>query len=367
MGRRYPHLWLEVIAFKNLWLAFKKAARGKRSRPAAAGFEFNLEQNLVALSEELRQGLYWPGEYASFYIHDPKRRLISAAPFRDRVVHHALCNVLEPIFERKFIFDSYANRLGKGTHRALDRCTQFLRRFDYVLPMDVRQFFPSIDHRILEGILAKSIGDERMLELCHKILVSGQGILKDEYEMIYFPGDDLFAALRPRGLPIGNLTSQFWANVYLNGLDHFIKRYLKCQGYIRYVDDMLLFSDNKANLHAWREAVIEQMIALRLTVHENCAQPRPCSSGVPYLGFQVFRDHRRLKRRKVISARRSLKALAQQYHQGQVSLQRAQASIVAWINHASYGNTWGLRQAILDEIRLIAPGGELDRAAIPNF
>ena len=123
-------------------MAYRKAARGKRGKPAAAGFEFRLEENLLALQEELRSGCYQPGPYVSFPIHDPKRRLISAAPFRDRVVHHALVNVIEPLFERRFIHDTYANRKGKGTHRALDRCTQYLRRYAYVLPIDVRQFFP---------------------------------------------------------------------------------------------------------------------------------------------------------------------------------------------------------------------------------
>ena len=232
-----PTLWDRLTSFSNLCLAYKKAARGKRGKAAVAAFEFDLETNLFDLQAELKSGHYQPGAYTSFLIHDPKRRLISAAPFRDRVVHHALCNLIEPLFERQFIFDTYANRVGKGTHRALDRATQYLRRFRYVLPLDICQFFPAIDHAILFARLSRTLHDPRVLDLCQRILRSGQDVLVAEYQMTYFPGDDLFAAHRPRGLPIGNLTSQFWANVYLNDLDHFIKRHLRVPGYVRYVDD----------------------------------------------------------------------------------------------------------------------------------
>ena len=189
---------------------------------------------------------YRPGPYASFNIHEPKRRLISAAPFRDRVVHHALCNVIEPAFERSFIDHSYANRVGKGTHRALDACQAFARRYRYVLPCDVRQFFPSVDHSILERALNRRIQDGGIRWLIRLILDSGVGVLSEEYEMVYFPGDNpstvlrpgsgcssgqgLLAANRPRGLPIGNLTSQFWANCYLNTFDHFVGKELRCSG-----------------------------------------------------------------------------------------------------------------------------------------
>jgi retron-type reverse transcriptase len=140
-----------------------------------------------------------PRPYTSFYIHEPKRRLISAAPFRDRVVHHALCNLIEPVFERTFIADSFANRVGKGTHRALERVQKLARRFPYVLQCDIRQFFPSIDHAILRDILAGKIGDSGILWLIDRILESGIGVLKAEYEMVYFSGDDLFAVNRARG------------------------------------------------------------------------------------------------------------------------------------------------------------------------
>nr|MBA3534370.1 RNA-dependent DNA polymerase [Ardenticatenales bacterium] len=327
--------------------AFQKAARGKRGKVTVATFEYDLEQNLFALQQELQTGSYHPGPYSNFYIHDPKRRLISAAPFRDRVVHHALVNIMDPIWERRFIFDSYANRVGKGTHRALDRCTHFMRRFQYVLPLDVRQFFPSIDHELLLITLRRVLADKSAMSLAALILKSGEGVFQEEYEMVFFPSDGPEAHQRPRGLPIGNMTSQFWANVYLNELDHFIKRALGCRGYLRYVDDLLLFADDKATLHHWRAEVLDYLASLRLTAHESRAQVRPTHTGVPFLGFQVFPDHRRLKRRNVVKAGRRLKALRRTYTTGEIELPQVRASIHSWIAHVAHGDTWGLRRALL--------------------
>jgi RNA-directed DNA polymerase len=355
MGKRYHHLWPQLVSFTNLWAAFKKGAKGKRSKSAVADFEYHLEANLLQLRTELRTGSYQPGAYQSFTVHDPKKRLISAAPFRDRVVHHALVNRLQPIYERKFIHDTYANRVGKGTHRALDRCTQYLRRFRFVLPMDVQQYFPAIDHAILLATLRQTIADDHVLNLCAQIIASGAKVHKRTSSPIYFPGDDLFAATRPRSLPIGNMTSQFWANVYLNGLDHFIKRQLKCPGYIRYVDDMLLFADTKAELHHWRAEVIQYMAGLRLTIHTNRAQPRPTKIGIPFLGFQVFPNHRRLKRRNALQARRRLKTRIDQYQQGEIDLAGLDASVQSWANHASHGDTWRLRKALFTDLRIPPP------------
>jgi retron-type reverse transcriptase len=338
-----------VCDWDNLYLAYRKARKGKRGRPPAATFEFNLEANLVYLRGELAAKTYTPGEYHSFYIHEPKRRLISAAPFRDRVVHHALCNVIEPIFERGFIYDSYANRVGKGTHRALDRAQQFARRFRYVLQCDVRQFFPSIDHAILRDILAHKIADEDVLWLIDLILESGVGVLAEEYEVQWFPGDDLLAAHRPRGLPIGNLTSQFWANCYLNSFDHFVKRVLHCAGYLRFVDDFLLFANDKQTLWAWRQAIVDRLADRRLTIHPG-AHPRPVTEGIPFLGFVVFPTHRRLRRRKVIHYRQRLKAMLRAYSSGALPADQVAASILGWINHARYGDTWGLRHAVLKSV-----------------
>jgi retron-type reverse transcriptase len=349
MPKTFRHLYPQVWDWDNLLLAYRKARKGKRARMPAATFEFHRESNLIALQEELGQKCYQPGAYHSFYIHEPKLRLISAAPFRDRVVHHALCNVIEPIFERRFIHDSYANRKGKGTHKALDRAQQLARHYRYALPCDVRQFFPAIDHAVLRGILGRVIACRDTMALIGKILASGEGVLAEAYDMVYFPGDNLLAAARPRGLPIGNLTSQFWANVYLNELDQFVKRQLKVQGYVRYVDDMLFFADDKRTLWRWRAAVIGFLSTLRLTIHESRAQPRPVTEGLPFLGFIVFPDHRRLKQRKGVLFQRRLKRRIEAYQRGAITLEQLQASVQGWVNHVRYGDTWGLREAILSQ------------------
>ena len=310
-----------------------------------------MEENLLALQAELRAGAYRPGPYTSFHIHEPKRRLISAAPFRDRVVHHALCQIIEPAFERSFIADSFANRVGKGTHRALDRLQHFSRRFRFALACDIRQFFPSIDHEILFDTLARKIADPQVLRLCGLILASGRGVLSGEYDMAWFRGDDLFAALRPRGLPIGNLTSQFWANCYLNPFDHFIKRELRCPGYARYVDDFVLFADHKRVLWEWKAAMVERLAQRRLTLHPG-AHPQPVTEGLPFLGFTVYPHRRRLKRRKGIHFTRKLRMLLAQCEAGKIPVSEVTASVRSWVSHASHGNTVGLRKAILGGVRL---------------
>jgi retron-type reverse transcriptase len=339
----------EIASWENLLLAFRRASRGKRGRPEVAAFEYRLEDNLVMLGRELRERRYQPENYSSFYIHDPKRRLISAAPFRDRVVHHALCNLIEPIFERGFVTDSYANRVGKGTHRALDRAQQYARQYRYCLQVDVRQFFPSIDHAILRAILERKLQDSGVLWLIDRILASGVGVLAEEYRMVYFSGDDLFAINRPRGLPIGNLTSQFWGNVYLDPLDHFIKRELRCPGYVRYVDDVLLFDDSKTRLRHWQPELEQRLTTLRLTVHCG-AHPRPVEEGIPFLGFIVFPHRRRLKRRKGVQFQRKLRSLIKAWEAGMMSTDTLAAGISGWVNHVRYGNTVGLKKTVLSRV-----------------
>lgn len=342
--KTHRHLYARIVDFDNLHRAFKNAARGKRGHADVAAFEFNLEENLVQLQDELVAQTYRPGAYHNFWIYDPKPRLISAVPFRDRVVHHALCQIIEPLFERRFIFDSYANRKGKGTHAALDRAQLFARRYPYVLQMDLEHFFPTMDHTILRAQLARVIADSQTLALAGLILDSGAGIHAEPPR--YFPDDDLFAGLRARGLPIGNLTSQFWANVYLNPLDHFIKRALKCHGYVRYVDDLLLFGADKAALHAYRRAIIDFAATLRQKFHEERAAVFPTGTGIPFLGWRVYPDHRRLKRRNGIKFQRRFARLIKEYVSGQITLERLSASVNGWIAHVVHGDTWGLRCAL---------------------
>ncbi len=334
--------------WENLRLAYQNASRGKRGRGATAEFESLLADNLLELEQELREQTYQPGAYTSFYIHEPKKRLISAAPFRDRVVHHDLCSVTVPYFEKLFIADSYANRVNKGTHRAIDRCQQFARKCKYVLQCDITQFFPSIDHEILRGILKRMLPDESVFWLIDSILAGGREVLAEEYEMVYFNGDDLFAIKRPRGLPIGNLTSQWWANCYLNPFDHFIRRELGCTAYLRYVDDFLLFGDDKKQLMQWRHAIVARLGRFRLTLHSGSAYPRPCTEGIPFLGFMIFPDYRRLKQRKGFAYRRKLRHLLHTADERTV-----RASLQGWINHVRYADTFRMRQSMLKEFELL--------------
>jgi len=341
-----------VYDFENLYLAWRKARKGKRGREGPAAFERGQEDELLALQRELQEFTYTPGPYHSFYIHDPKQRLISAAPFRDRVVHHALVRVIAPVWESRFIHDTYANRVGKGTYLAIDRAQEYLRKYRFFLPCDLRQYFPSIDHELLRGEFARRIRDENVLWLCDQILASGVGVLADEYEMAWFPGDDLLAASRPRGLPIGNLTSQFWANVYLNDFDHFVKRELGCPAYLRYVDDFVLFSDDPAQLKDWRKAIIEKLAGLRLVLHEERARSFASASGLPFLGFRLYPNHRLLKYRKKAHFRRKLKYQLQEYRRGRLERARLDAGIKGWIEHVRYADTWRLRRSVLKSVTL---------------
>ena len=339
-------LWEQLTSFDNLWHAASDARRGKRFKGEAARFHHDIGASLVALRDDLLGGRYCPGAYRTFTIYEPVKRFISAAPYRDRVVHHALCRTIEPLFERSFIFDSYANRKGKGTHRALDRCTEYCRRFKYVFQGDVKLFFPSIDHEILLHRLAKRIFDSRVMGLARAIVEHSN---PQPPSIAYFPGDDLFTPYeRRRGLPIGNLTSQFWANVYLDPLDHHFRDQLGVPGYIRYVDDFLVFSNDKAMLAVLREEADAKLAELRLRLHERKQRIFPVAEGVPFLGFRVYPHDRKLLPASVKRARRRLVRMAEEYERGATSMDKVRRSVCAWIAHAAHGNTEGLRRCLLE-------------------
>jgi len=340
----------KFCSFINLYNAYRKARKGKRSKASVAAFEYNQEEELIALRDELRAGMWQPGAYSNFYIHEPKKRLISAAPFRDRVVHHALCNLLEPDWERRFIFDTYANRKYKGTHKAILRANEFAKKFKYVLQCDIEQFFPSIDHAILFDKIAAHLEDERLRKVVRSILESGIGVQTEQYEMKWFEKDDLFSFLRPRGLPIGNLTSQFWGNVYLSSFDHFVKRELRAEGYLRYVDDFLLFSNDKEVLQDWKDRIKIRMSKLRLTLHEP--QIYPVDTGIPFLGFRIFPTHRRLKKKRGIAFQRRFRRLHQQWQVRAIERSKLDDSARSWSAHAAWGDTYGLRKSVLGRFLL---------------
>ncbi|MBU0498712.1 MAG: Retron-type reverse transcriptase [Gammaproteobacteria bacterium] len=218
--KRIGSLWPQVIAFDNLLSAYRKARRGKRDRPEVARFAFGPERELLSLQEELLSGAYRPGDYRLFTLYERKPRLIAAAPFRDRVVHHAVMNGIEPPIDRRFIFDCWACRRGKGVHGAVRRYQTWARRYPYVLKTDIRAYFPSIDHALLKERLRRYLKDREVLGLLDRIIDRGPEVAGPDF---FFPGDDLLTPLeRRRGIPIGNLTSQFFANLYLDGFDHLI-------------------------------------------------------------------------------------------------------------------------------------------------
>ena len=324
---------------------------GKRGKSAAATFEFDIADRLLDLQAELDNGDYQPGAYQHFVIHEPKRRLISAAPFRDRVVHHALCNVIEPLFEVRFYKYSYANRKGKGTHRAIDQLQTFAHHYRYVLRLDIVQHFPSLDHTVLKHTLNQVVIDPHVQQLITVILGSGADKLAKINNSVSPTTDSLLSPSSfSHGLPIGNLTSQFWSNCYLNSLDWFIVRELGCSAYLRYVDDFALFANSKRTLWQWREKIISHLANLQLTLHENSAQVSQTSDGIPWLGFIVYPTHRKLKRRNVVHFHKRLKRNIDLYQQGNITFAELDSSVQGWINHVRYGDTWNLGDKVLGRI-----------------
>lgn len=345
--KTYTHLYEKICAFENLLRAAKKAQKGKRFQENVGRFNVNLENELILLRNELLEQSYWPGDYRTFLIYEPKERMISAAPYRDRVVHHALCNIIAPLFERTFIFDSYANRVGKGTHRAILRYQEFCRKNAIALKCDIKKYFPSIDHELLKAEIRRVIACPKTLWLIDRII---DGSNAQEPVLSYFPGDDLLTpATRRKGLPIGNLTSQFFANVYLNRFDHFVKEVLRCPFYLRYVDDSVALDKDKVRLWEMKAGMTEYLAGLRLQLHEHKCQIRLTEQGIKFLGFRVFPDYRLLPRAGVLRARRRLRRLQAGYAEGELSWEEVKRSLHGWQGHAGFGDTYRLRQKLFAE------------------
>ncbi len=358
--KKFGKLYDKIYTFPNLLAAWYKARKGKRKTPAVAAFEANLEWELLRLSEELSAKTYRPGSYTTFKIYDPKERLISAAPFRDRVVHHALCNIIEPFFEKIFIYDSYANRKGKGTHRAIERYQYYARRYEYVLKCDIRKFFPSIDLQILKEEIRRKISCTGTLWLIDAIIDNSN---PQENHIIWFPGDDLFTPQeRRKGLPIGNLTSQFWANVYMNRFDHFVKEQLGVPGYIRYVDDFVLFSNNKDQLWQWKENVMQYLATLRLILHANKTHIHQVKKGVPFLGFHIFPHYRIVRKQNTKRHFRYIRKKTDQMQKGEISPDDLEASLNSWLGHVRFGQSERLEYRLFWYVR----NQELELLIHPN-
>lgn len=344
---RLGGLWPQVVNFQNLFGAYRKARMGKRGRSAVAVFGLDLERELLSLQRELQDGNYRPGAYRLFTIYERKPRIIAAAPFRDRVVHHAIMNVIEPPLDRTFIADSFACRQGKGVPSAVDRYQAWSQTYRYALKMDVRQYFPSIDHDLLKEKLRRRINDPYVLDLLDRII---DGSPRGDFEPFYFPGDDLFTPFERRaGIPIGNLTSQFFANLYLDDVDHYAKQVLRVRPYLRYVDDMVVLDHDKARLADIRAAVRERLAVDRLRLHPNKAQVTRTGDGLNLLGYLVFPDRRRLRNDNGHRFARRFRRMAQLYRDGRLGWAKVDASVQSWIGHATHADTEGLRRAIFSQ------------------
>ena len=346
MAKTYKHLFEQVYDFEALHAAYLRARAGKRDRIEVQRFEQDLEGNLIQLQNELIWGEYRTGAYRSFTIFEPKQRLVSALPFRDRVVQHALVAVLEPIWERRFIADSYACRPGRGTHRGADRAQAMLRQVQrehgqaYVLKADIAAYFRSIDHGILKRLVRRRVACRRTLALFDAIIDSACSLHPDT------PGV---------GLPIGNLTSQLAANIYLHELDEFVKHGLRERHYARYMDDFIVVHHDKQHLHRVRER-IEAFLARHLRLHTNRkTQVFPVHGwrgrALDFLGYRIWPTHRRLRRSSVTRITRTLKRLQQLYAARQVSLERISQSVGSWLAHAEHANARGLVRAVLGRFR----------------
>lgn len=345
--KRLGDLWPRLVSFENQLGAYRKARLGKRERPAVAEFGLDLERELLTLQRELQDGTYRPGGYRLFTIYERKPRIIAAAPFRDRVVHHAVMNLIEPPLDQTFIADSYACRHGKGVHAAVDRYQAWAQAYRYVLKMDVRQYFPSIDHGLLKEKLRRRIRDLRVLDLLDRII---DGAPRGDSEPCYFPGDNLFTPFERRaGIPIGNLTSQFFANLYLDDLDHDIKQVLRVRPYLRYVDDMVVLDNDKARLADIRAAVRERLAADRLRLHPRKAHVTRAADGLNLLGYVVYPNRRRLRNDNGHRFARRLRAMAKAYRTGRLDRDKVLASTQSWIGHAQHADTEGLRRVIFSQ------------------
>ncbi len=274
--KTHKNLFAKVYSFQNLLLAYKKAQRGTKKTAETTDFFFNLEPKLIELSESIKSGSYQPAPYSYFTIYEPKQRVISVAPFVDRVVHHAIVNILEPIYEKIFINHSYATRKNKGTIKAVYKAQEYLAKNKWFLKNDIKKYFANINQQILVEIISKKISDKKMLFLISKIISNG--------------------GVNSIGLPIGNLTSQFFANVYLNELDYFVKHTLQCKYYIRYMDDFVIFNNNKEIL---KDALLKLenfiLYKLNLSLKEKAIILNQQLNGLSFLGTRIFPSTIRIK------------------------------------------------------------------------
>ena len=355
MPKTYSQLYEQIISFENLYLAYCEARRGRRYRGDVLRFHQNHEETLLNLHKELKAKTWQPGPYREFLCTtEVKRRVIHAPAFIDRVVHHALANVTRPLFEKKYIFDSYATINGKGTHKAVFRVQEFMRRAGanwdtvYVLQCDISKYYPSMDHDVLMEQIKRTIRDKDALWLWRQVIAGFN--------------DDT-----GRGLPIGALTSQIAANIYLNVLDHFVKECMQVKYYVRYMDDFVLLGPSKEYLWdalADIKWLLEGHLKLKLNPKTKIY---PASRGVDFAGYRTFTTHMLPRKRNIKAAKKRFQNLSKLYSKGMVSMDRAKASVMSFLGYVKHCQARRTTLSTLSRLTLTKKGGLLNGKNSPDI
>lgn len=341
------------FSYQNVYRCYLECRKNKRTSESALNFELRAEENILRLSSELRNRTYRPSRSILFAARKPKLREIFAADFRDRIVHHILIDQLEKIWEPVFIHDSYACREGKGTHAGVERLQSFLRKITtngkrraYFLQLDIKDFFTSINKEILFKLLKRKIQDPEILWLTELLLfwdcTSSYLRCGDPDLLKYVPSNkSLFGKANERGLPIGNLTSQFFANVYLNQLDQFVKHTLKAKYYLRYVDDFVILSLDRAELSTFLEKIDAFIPSLKLTLHPRRRKLLPVSNGIDFLGYIVRHNYILVRRRVISNLKEKIKSFRRQRIR---NITQFQNTLASYLGHFKLANTFRLRR-----------------------
>lgn len=347
--KTYKNIFEKAISLENLDDAYWKARKGKYMNPVVQEFHRHWRLHLIILHNELKNKTYVPQPMKTFILRDPKTRKISVSAFRDRVVHHALVNVLQPIFEPSFIYDSFASRKGKGNLEAVKRFEMFKRKVSrnnarscVVLKADIRQYFDTVDHEVLIAIIQRKILDERLLWLVRRILCNYS------------------SKKQGKGMPLGNWTSQFFANVYLNELDQFVKHQLKAKYYIRYVDDFVILHVSKEKLIRYRNEVACFLSKLKLELHPSKCTIKGIKQGIHFLGFRIFARHKLLKKTNIRKFWHNLASVLYFYRLKLIEYGTMNNSINGWFGYALHANTHSLRRKMLESLskKLTSPFSE---------
>lgn len=334
----YKDIFDCIIAPEHLFLSWDEFKKGKRNRRDVQEFEWKLEENICALHRDLRDRTYRHGSYSSFFICDPKQRHIHKATVRDRIVHHAVFSVLNPIFEPTFIAHSFSCREGKGTHKAVDALEGMLRQISrngkrhcYALQCDIHKFFDSLDH----GVLLKLLGDKIKDEDVHRLL----GEIVNSFSSPRFPAGS------GKGVPIGNLTSQLFANIYLNELDQFVKHELQIRRYVRYTDDFAIVDEDTDSLQRFI-APIQSFLqeCLLLSLHPKKIRLRKYRQGIDFLGYVLFPHHRVVRTRTRRRMFRKLALRADTYRRGQAPKESVDQSLQSYLGVLSHANAHKLSE-----------------------